>query len=384
MTKKVLCIAGTRPEIIKLAPVIRALRAVPWAETTVAASGQHRELAESAFAALGLHPDLHFSVMTDNQTLASLTGRLFHALEPCIRDCAPDLVIAQGDTTTVMTVAMTCFYLSVPFAHLEAGLRTNNFQNPFPEELNRVICGHLAALHFAPTETSRRALLAERTDPASIIVTGNTVIDALLQTEGIPPPGLDPRRKLILMTAHRRENFGAPLERVFTAVRDLLTNRADLQLLYPVHPNPNVAAMAHRIFDAVPAAILCEPLPYDRFVGAMRRAHLIVTDSGGVQEEAPALGRPVLVTREQTERPEAITAGVARLVGTDGHAIRAALEELLDDRQAYAAMARGGSPYGDGRAAARIIDALECFFGLKSAREMDDFTPSPALREAAE
>ena len=339
--KKILCIAGTRPEIIKLAPVIRALQHARWAETIVAASGQHRELGETAFAALGLRPDVHFSVMTDNQTLAGLTGRLFHALEPYIRDCAPDLVIAQGDTTTVMVVAMTCFYLNVQFAHLEAGLRTNNLRNPFPEELNRVICGHLAAMHFAPTETARQALLIERTAPHSIIVTGNTVIDALLQTEGTAPAGLDPARRLILMTAHRRENFGAPLERVFNAVRTILTARPDLQLLYPVHPNPNVAEMAHRIFDDVPSAILCEPLAYDRFVGAMRCAHLIITDSGGVQEEAPALGKPVLVTREQTERPEAVAAGAARLVGTNYNLVRSALEELLDDRQAYAAMARG-------------------------------------------
>ena len=384
MMKKVLCIAGTRPEIIKLAPVIRALHRAAWVETIVAASGQHRELAETAFAALGLRPDLHFSVMTDNQTLAGLTARLFQILEPCIQNCAPDLVIAQGDTTTVMVVAMTCFYLNVPFAHLEAGLRTNNLQNPFPEELNRVVCGHLAALHFAPTETARQALLAERVAPGSIIVTGNTVIDALLETEGIAPPGLDPRRKLILMTAHRRENFGLPLERVFTAVRDVLGSRADLQLLYPVHPNPNVAEMAHRVFDGVPSAILCQPLAYDRFVGAMRRAHLIVTDSGGVQEEAPALGKPVLVTREQTERPEAVAAGVARLVGTDYSAVRTSLEELLDDRHAYAAMARGSSPYGDGHASARIVDALEVFFRLKGTREMPDFVPPLAMHEAAE
>ena len=384
MTKRILCIAGTRPEIIKLAPVIRALRGAAWAETVIAASGQHRELADSAFAAFCLHPDIHFSVMTDNQTLAGLTGRLFHTLEPCIRDCAPDLVIAQGDTTTVMVVAMTCFYLNVPFAHLEAGLRTNNFQNPFPEEMNRVVCGHLAALHFAPTETARQALLSEHVAPSSIVVTGNTVIDALLETEGVAPPGLDPGRKLILMTAHRRENFGPPLERVFTAVRDVLASRADLQLLYPVHPNPNVTKMAHRIFDGVASAILCEPLAYDRFVGAMRRAHLIVTDSGGVQEEAPALRKPVLVTREQTERPEAVAAGVARLVGTNYDAVRSSLETLLDDRQAYAAMARGGSPYGDGRASARIIDALEVFFGLKGAREMPDFVATAGMREAAE
>ena len=384
MTKRILCIAGTRPEIIKLAPVIRALRRTAWAEAIVAASGQHRELAESAFAAFSLRPDVHFSVMTDNQTLAGLTGRLFHTLEPCISDFAPDLVIAQGDTTTVMVVAMTCFYLNVPFAHLEAGLRTNDLQNPFPEELNRVVCGRLAALHFAPTETARQALLSERVAPGAIVVTGNTVIDALLETEGVAPPGLDRRRKLILMTAHRRENFGLPLERVFTAVRDVLGSRADLQLLYPVHPNPNVAEMAHRVFDGVPSAILCQPLAYDRFVGAMRRAHLIVTDSGGVQEEAPALGKPVLVTREQTERPEAVAAGVARLVGTDYSAVRTSLEELLDDRHAYAAMARGSSPYGDGHASARIVDALEVFFRLKGTREMPDFVPPLAMHEAAE
>jgi UDP-N-acetylglucosamine 2-epimerase (non-hydrolysing) len=384
MTKRILCIAGTRPEIIKLAPVVRALRAVPWADTMVAASGQHRELAETAFAAFGLQPDFHFSVMLDNQTLAGLTGRLFHALEPCIRDCAPDLVIAQGDTTTVMAVAMTCFYLNVPFAHLEAGLRTNNLKNPFPEELNRVICGHLAALHFAPTETARQALLRERVAPGSIVVAGNTVIDALLQTEGVAPVGLDPRRKLILLTAHRRENFGAPLDSVFRAVRDVLTGRQDLQLLYPVHPNPNVAEAAHRILGGVPSAILCPPLAYDHFVGAMRRAHLIVTDSGGVQEEAPALGKPVLVTREQTERPEAVAAGVARLIGTNYDAVRAALEQLLDDRGAYAAMARGTSPYGDGKASLRVIDALEVFFRLKPARTMPDFAPAIPMCEAAE
>jgi len=382
--KRILCIAGTRPEIIKLAPVIRALRCTAWAETIVASSGQHRELAESAFAALNLRPDVHFSVMTDNQTLAGLTGRLFHALESCITDSAPDLVIAQGDTTTVMVVAMTCFYLNVPFAHLEAGLRTNNFQNPFPEELNRVVCGHLAALHFAPTDTARQALLLERVAPGAIVVTGNTVIDALLQTEGVAPPELDPRRKLILMTAHRRENFGAPLERVFTAVRDTLAGRPDLQLLYPVHPNPNVSDMARRILGDVPSATLCEPLAYDLFVGAMRQAHLIVTDSGGVQEEAPALGKPVLVTREQTERPEAVAAGVARLVGTNYRTIRAALEQLLDDPRTYTAMTRGGSPYGDGKASARVVDALEVFFGLKDARDMPDFVAARAMREAAE
>lgn len=383
MTKTILCIAGTRPEVIKMAPVIRALRAAAWTNTIIVASGQHRELAEDAFAVHGLRPDVHLSVMTENQTLAGLTGRLFGALEQCIGKCQPDLVIAQGDTTTVMAAAMTSFYLNVPFAHLEAGLRTGDLRDPFPEELNRVICGRIAGLHFAPTEVAGRALEREKVDPASIVVTGNTVIDALLETEGVPPPAYDPSRKLILLTAHRRENFGAPLERVFAAIRDVLTARPELQLLYPVHPNPNVSETAFRVFGGMDRAVLCPPLRYDAFVGAMRCAHLIISDSGGVQEEAPALRRPVLVIREKTERPEAIAAGVARLVGTNYGTVRAALEELLDDPRVYAAMARGASPYGDGRASARIVDALEVFFGRKASRTVPDFAPSVDVCAAA-
>lgn len=373
--KKILCVAGTRPEIIKMAPVVRALRATPWAETILAATGQHRQLADDAFAEVSLQPDLRFAVMTEDQTLAALTGRLFHVLEPAIAQCRPDLVIAEGDTTTVMAVAMTCFYLDVPFAHLEAGLRTGNLRNPFPEELNRVVCGRVASLHFAPTASARWALLDEATKPGTIVLTGNTVIDSLLQTEGEPPAGIDPGRKLVLMTAHRRENFGPPLERVFMAVRDVLAARPEVQLLYPVHPNPHVREMAQRIFGSVTRAILSPPLPYKRFIGALRRAYLVVSDSGGVQEEAPALGRPVLVIREQTERPEAVAAGVARLVGTDYASVRGALAQLLTDPRAYHDMARGVSPYGDGRAAARIIDSLEVFFGLKAHRALDDFVP---------
>ena len=378
MQKRILCIAGTRPEVIKLAPVVRALRAAQWAEPIVAASGQHRELAESAFAAFGLSPDLDLAVMTENQTLSSLTGRLFLTLEPQLRNLAPDLVIAQGDTTTVMAVAMSCFYLGIPFAHLEAGLRTGNLQDPFPEEFNRVVCGHLAGLHFAPTATARRALISERVPADKVVVTGNTVIDALLATKGTAPAGIDAGRKLILMTAHRRENFGAPLERIFSAIRDVLTARDDVQLLYPVHPNPNVAAMADKVFRDVPGAVLSGPLDYVSFVGAMQRAHHIVSDSGGVQEEAPALGKPVLVIRNETERPEAVAAGAARLVGTTYEKVRGAIEELLDDETVYRSMACGVSPYGDGRAAARIIDALEVFFQIKKQRGMSDFAVSAA------
>jgi len=367
-----------------MAPVIRALRATSWADVIFAATGQHKELAQSALTAFGLVPDLDLALMTENQTLSSLTGRLFLSLEPILKELAPDLVIAQGDTTTVMAVATACFYLGFPFAHLEAGLRTGNLRDPFPEEFNRVVCGRLARLHFAPTETARQALLDERLDPRAIAVTGNTVIDALAATEGTPPEGLDSYLKLILMTAHRRENFGAPLEGVFRAVRDTLESRRDTQLLYPVHPNPNVTDMARRIFEGVPRVILCPPLGYDAFVGAMRRAYLIVSDSGGVQEEAPALAKPVLVIRNETERPEAVAAGVARLVGTDYDTVRGAIEALLTDAQLYRAMASGASPYGDGRASARIVDVLEAFFGFRQQRALADFRPGTTITETTE
>lgn len=358
-----------------MAPVIKALKATEWAKVTVAASGQHKELARTAFAAFGIEPDLDLALMTENQTLASLTGRLLLSLEPVLKELAPDIVIAQGDTTTVMVVATTCFYLGVPFAHVEAGLRTGNLNDPFPEEFNRLVCGRVATLHFAPTQTARNALLGEGVAAEGIALTGNTVIDALLATSGAPPASIDPSLKLILLTAHRRENFGPPLEGVFRAIRDLLLVRDDIQLLYPVHPNPNVAGMAGRIFEGVPRAVLCPPLGYDAFVGAMRRAHLIISDSGGVQEEAPALRKPVLVIRNETERPEAVTAGLARLVGTEYGVVRKTVESLLDDEAQYRAMTGGFSPYGDGLASARIVDVLEVFLGLRPARSLSDFQP---------
>lgn len=373
MKKRVLCIAGTRPEIIKMAPVIRALRATPWAEVVVAGSGQHQELAESAFAAFGIAPDLDLAVMAEGQTLGGLTGRLFEGLEPLLRDAAPDLVVAQGDTTTVMAVATSCYYLGIPFAHVEAGLRTGNLRNPFPEEFNRIVCGRLAALHFAPTEVARRALLAESVAPGAIALTGNTVIDALLATPGEPPAGLDPACRLILLTAHRRENFGAPLEGIFRALRDVVAAHADVQLLYPVHPNPAVAETARRVFAGAPRVLLAPPLGYAAFVGAMRRAYLIVSDSGGVQEEAPALGKPVVVIRTETERPEVLAAGSARLVGTNPDGVRGGVEMLLDDDATYRAMAKPRSPYGDGHAAERIVDAVEVYLGLKPRRAIADF-----------
>jgi UDP-N-acetylglucosamine 2-epimerase (non-hydrolysing) len=373
-TNKILCLVGTRPEVVKMAPVIRALRRVSWAEVIVCATGQHRDLADGAFAAFGITPHLNLGVMTENQTLARLTSRLIEALDSTIRQIGPDLVIAQGDTTTVMAAALTCFYVGTPFAHLEAGLRTGNLMNPFPEELNRTVCSRIAALHFTPTRTASRALFSEGVDPHSVILTGNTVIDALLQTAD---GAIEPQsRKLVLVTAHRRENFGVPLTRILTALRDTVKNHPDIEVLYPVHPNPNVSELAKQILGDIERVTLCEPLGYHDFVNAMRRAYVIVSDSGGVQEEAPALGKPVLVIREETERPEAIAAGVARLVGTSYESVRSSLEELLIGGAVYRMMSRGFSPYGDGKASNRVVDALEVFFGIKAARNVADFDAS--------
>lgn len=367
-----------------MAPIVKALRHTDWAEVTLVASGQHKELAHSAFASFGLVPDFDLTVMTENQTLSSLTARLYHILEPTLKTMSPNLVIAQGDTTTVMTVATVCYYLDIPFVHVEAGLRTGNLRDPFPEEFNRRVCGHLAHLHCAPTQSARQNLIAEGVSDHSIILSGNTVIDALLETSGIAPIGLDPAKKLIVMTAHRRENFGEPLNNVFLAIRDLLLARTDLQLLYPVHPNPNVAPMATDLFCDINDAHLCQPLSYEAFVGAMRKAYLIVSDSGGVQEEAPALSKPVLVIRNETERPEAVASGAAKLIGTDYKNVLCSITELLDDPALYTAMTIGQSPYGDGLASARIVDALEVFFALKPQRELAPFTPVAAITEAAE
>ncbi|CAK0749674.1 UDP-N-acetylglucosamine 2-epimerase [Azospirillaceae bacterium] len=365
MSRKILCTVGTRPEVIKMAPVIAALRRRPWAEVRVLATAQHREMLDRSMAAFGLDHEIDLNLMRPGQSLAQLTSRLFEALEPTLLQEKPDLVLAQGDTTTVMAMAMTCFYLGIPFGHVEAGLRTGSLNNPFPEEFNRVVAGRVARLHFAPTERQQQFLLAEGVDPETIFVTGNTVIDALLETAGRKPNlgfTFPEDQRLLLLTAHRRENFGAPLREIFLAVRDLVERHPDLCVLYPVHPNPNVQDPARALLGGVDRIHLCEPLDYLPFVAAMQRAYIILTDSGGVQEEAPALAKPVLVLRRETERPEAVEAGVVDLVGPDRGSILAKTSLLLNDPAAYRAMARGVSPYGDGRAAERISGIIESFF----------------------
>ncbi|WP_219118406.1 non-hydrolyzing UDP-N-acetylglucosamine 2-epimerase [Janthinobacterium sp. UMAB-56] len=362
---KIICAVGTRPEAIKMAPVILALKQQPWADVRVLATAQHRGLLDQVLTFFGIEPDIDLNIMRPNQALTTLTARLLLELDEVLLAEKPDVLLAQGDTTTVMTAALACFYHHIPFGHVEAGLRTWDMQNPFPEEANRVIAGRLARWHFAPTEGSRQNLLREGAPDSDIIVTGNTVIDALLMTAdrelelGIE---LDPAKRLVLITSHRRENFGAPFRNICRAVQTLAERNPDVQFLYPVHPNPNVKDVAYEILDASSNIHLCEPLDYAPFVAAMKRSYLIISDSGGVQEEAPALGKPVLVLRDETERPEAVEQGVVKLVGPNYERIVHEAQRLLDDESAYLEMARGISPYGDGHGAERIVEVLREHF----------------------
>ena len=344
-----------------MAPVVLALKRETSLDVRVLATAQHRHLLDQVLNFFGIEPDIDLDIMRPNQALTTLTARLLLDLDDVLLAEKPDVVLAQGDTTTVMTVALACFYHRIPFGHVEAGLRTWDMQNPFPEEANRVIAGRLARWHFAPTESSRQNLLSEGVKDQEIVVTGNTVIDALLMTAakdieiGI---NLDADKRLVLVTAHRRENFGEPFRNICRALHTLAERNADIQILYPVHPNPNVKGVAHEMLGSCSNIILCEPLDYAPFVAAMKRAYLIISDSGGVQEEAPALGKPVLVLREETERPEAVDMGVVKLVGPNFDRIVEEAQHLLDDETTYQAMARGVSPYGDGHGAERIVHVL--------------------------
>ncbi len=360
--KCVLCVVGTRPEAIKMAPVILALQKQSWADVKVLATAQHREMLDQVLGLFAIVPDYDLNIMQANQGLTELTARLLTALDNVLEKVLPDIVLAQGDTTTVMTTALACFYRKILFGHVEAGLRTGDIYNPFPEEMNRIVAGHLTAVHFAPTNSAKKNLLREGISANSIHVTGNTVIDALLATAKKDLNlnfDLDVTKRLILLTSHRRENFGAPMREAFEALLSLVERNDSIELLYPVHPNPNVVKLAKEVLGNHLRIHLVEPLEYAPFVQAMKQAYFIISDSGGVQEEAPALGKPVLVLREETERPEAVEAGVVRLVGTNKDLILSEAENLLNDTEYYKSMARGISPYGDGKAASRIVDILK-------------------------
>jgi UDP-N-acetylglucosamine 2-epimerase (non-hydrolysing) len=348
-----------------MAPVILSLKLENWADVRVLVTAQHRHILDQVLGTFGISLDIDLDIMQPNQALTTLTARLLLKLDEVLIQEKPDAVLAQGDTTTVMTSALACFYHHIPFGHVEAGLRTWDMHNPFPEEANRVIAGRLARWHFAPTISSRDNLLKEGVNDSDIVVTGNTVIDALLATASQNLElniDLNSTKRLVLVTSHRRENFGKPFRDICKALQTLANNNADIQILYPVHPNPNVKNTAYEMLAHCSNVILCEPLSYAPFVAAMKAAYLIISDSGGVQEEAPALGKPVLVLRNETERPEAVDMGVVKLVGSSTERIIKEAQILLDDTAVYKAMARGVSPYGDGQSAKRIVKVLKEHF----------------------
>jgi UDP-N-acetylglucosamine 2-epimerase (non-hydrolysing) len=359
-----------------MAPVIRSLRLDRELDVRVLCSGQHKELLDPLFEWFELRPDDDLDVMTSNQGLSELSSRLLRAFGEYLSRDRFDLVVAQGDTTTVLCAAMACYFGRIPFAHVEAGLRTRDLQNPFPEEFNRLAVGHVSRLHFCPTQGAALNLEMEFVNSACIHVTGNTVIDALRYTT--QRLDLLPRSHVaddaeILVTAHRRENFGVPLQQICVGLLAVCDAHPDVRVVYPVHPNPNVKSVVTSMLNGHDRIRLVEPMPYPELVDVMRRARLILTDSGGIQEEAPALGRPVLVLRETTERPEAVDAGVAKLIGTDPSSILAEVSQLLTNPRHYSSMARGASPYGDGLAARRIHQVVRTELGLPVTEEVEDF-----------
>lgn len=373
--KKVLIVFGTRPEIIKMYPVIDALQQAPEFEPFVLNTAQHREMTDMFLQTFGISPDQDLNLMQARQSLPDLSARILQAISPVLAAQAPDMVLVQGDTTTVMMTALAAAYQQIPVGHVEAGLRTPERYDPFPEEINRRVTGQLAALHFAPTQTAEDALLREGQDPATVFRTGNTVIDALLKTHQRHPDynypaslGMAPETPFLLVTAHRRENWGESMAQICQALLQLCQEEPELQIVFPVHKNPVVRETVFPLLQNAPRIHLVEPLDYVPLMDCIRRCRLVLSDSGGLQEEAPALGKPVLVMRKTTERPEGLHYGTARLVGTDPHEIVSNTLTLLRNPDAYAAMARAVNPYGDGQAAARIVQALRCYFGLSDTR----------------
>jgi UDP-N-acetylglucosamine 2-epimerase (non-hydrolysing) len=370
---RVLSIFGTRPEAVKMAPVVYALSQNPDIESKVCVTAQHRQMLDQVLNLFDIVPDVDLNLMRPNQSLAEITAAIFTHLDPVVKDIQPDWILAQGDTTTVMATSLVAYYNRVRFGHVEAGLRTGDKWQPFPEEINRRVAGVVADLHFAPTEWSRQNLLREGVPDAHIVVTGNPVIDALRMVTQQPAPAevsdlfqhinLQPANlqtcNLILVTAHRRENFGQPIQDICAALRQLAETYGDaIRIVYPVHLNPNIQEPVYRLLGGVPNITLIPPLDYLPLVHVMKRARLVLTDSGGIQEEAPGLGVPVLVLREVTERPEGVQAGTVKLVGTDVQRIVTESRNLLDNPEAHAAMGRAVNPYGDGTAAPRIVQAI--------------------------
>ena len=367
----IVAVIGTRPEAIKMAPVILALRDATMFKTKVCVTGQHRELLHSALRLFDIAPDYNLNVMRPNQSLDDVTTSILQFLGEVLDEVKPNLLLVQGDTTTCMAASLSAFYRKIAVGHVEAGLRSGNLYAPWPEEFNRRVVSIATRFHFTPTKQARENLLAEGFPEAHIYVTGNTVIDALQWVSARIDESeekrkhfqhaydfLDPKRRLVLVTGHRRENYGAGLAQICSAI-ERLAKRDDIQIVYPVHPNPNVRIFVEEKLSGIDRVFLIDPVEYESFVYLMHRASILLTDSGGIQEEGPSLGKPVLVMREVTERPEAVAAGTVRLVGSNTDRIVSEVERLLDDKVAYEAMARAINPYGDGKASQRILAVLE-------------------------
>jgi len=362
MKKKVMVVFGTRPEAIKMCPLVLALKKEPSLETVVCVTGQHKEMLDQVLAVFQVVPDIRLEVMKARQTLFDITTEILRGMEKVLEEVQPDYVLVHGDTSTTFTTALACFYKQIPVGHVEAGLRTHNLYSPFPEEFNRQGVGLIARHHFSPTLTSRDNLLSEGKPEEDIYVTGNTAIDALKTTiqEGYTHPKLEAMagHRMILITAHRRENLGEPMRNMFRAIRRIVEEFPDLRVIYPVHLNPVVLQTAQEIFGHTEAVSLIEPLDVVDFHNFLNAAYLILTDSGGIQEEAPSLGKPVLVMRDTTERPEGIAAGTLKLVGTEEETIYETFKALLEDPVLYGQMSGAKNPYGDGEASERIVKIL--------------------------
>ncbi|ACT15023.1 UDP-N-acetylglucosamine 2-epimerase (non-hydrolyzing) [Pectobacterium aroidearum] len=369
---KVLTVFGTRPEAIKMAPLVHALAQDGAFESRICVTAQHREMLDQVLRLFDITPDYDLDIMRPGQGLSEISCRILSGLEPVMAEFKPDLVLVHGDTTTTLATSLAAFYQRIPVGHVEAGLRTGNLYSPWPEEANRKLTGHLAMYHFAPTENSRQNLLREHLSDRHIFVTGNTVIDALFwvrdrilgdaalrRSLDEKYDFLDDNKKLILVTGHRRESFGGGFERICSALADIARRHPEVQIVYPVHLNPNVSEPVNRILSGIDNVMLIAPQDYLPFVYLMNRSYMILTDSGGIQEEAPSLGKPVLVMRDTTERPEAVEAGTVKLVGTEVANIVDAVSMLLTDDEAYQAMSRAHNPYGDGQACQRIVEALK-------------------------
>ncbi len=364
---KILTVFGTRPEAIKMAPLVQQLEKEPGLESVVCVTAQHREMLDQVLDLFELIPDFDLNVMKPNQSVSQISTNVLLGMEKVLQEVRPDMVLVHGDTTTTFASALAAFYQKIPVGHVEAGLRTYDKYSPYPEEMNRILTGHIAELHFAPTERNRQNLLAEGVSDEKIFITGNTVIDALLTVAEKPYEFVDEtlaqidfsRRRVITVTCHRRENLGENMENIFSAVRDIAGEFDDVEIVYPVHLNPRVRATADRVLGGTERIHLIEPLQYQPFVNLMARSHFIITDSGGMQEEAPSLGKPVLVVRRETERPEAVEAGTVKLAGVERETIYSMAKELLTDQKVYETMARAINPYGDGKACLRIADILK-------------------------